>query len=71
MVTSCDAEASEEVVYNCPQSSLPLERCESSSDAANQGDAANEGDIEPVDVLVPILPGHGGVGDVRLVWIVF
>lgn len=71
MVAGGNTETSEKVVDDCPDGSLPAERCEASSNATRQRDATNEGEIEPIDVLVPVTPGHGGVGDVRLVWVVF
>lgn len=71
MVAGGDAEASEKVVDDCPDSSLPLERCEGCSDTSSERDTANKCDVEPVDVFVPVAPGHGSIRNVRLVRIVF
>lgn len=71
MVASGDAEAGEKVVYHSPESSLPSERSEGRSDTSSQGDTADKGNVEPVDVLVPIAPGHWRVCNVRLIWVVF
>lgn len=57
--TSCDTHSGHEVVDDGPDSRLPLQRGPVGGDAAVEGDADDEDDIEPVDVLVPVLAGHG------------
>lgn len=64
--TSCDAETGAEIVGDGPDGSLEMERDPESPDDAVEREEDDEGDIEPVDVLVPVLSGHGGLCDVDL-----
>jgi hypothetical protein len=48
MITSCDAETSPEVVYDGPESGLPLERSPESRNATGERNADDEGDLVPV-----------------------
>ena len=70
VVATGDAEAGEEVVDDGKEGGLPLDGGEAGTDEAHDGNEDDEGDIEPVDMLVPIPPGHGRVGDVRSSWII-
>ena len=70
MVATGYAEASEEVVDDGEKGGLPLDGGEAGTNEAHDGNEDDEGDIEPVDMLVPIPPGHGGVCDVRFSWII-
>ena len=36
------------------------------ADKSNHGDDEDEGSVQPVDVMIPVLPRHGQVGDMRL-----
>ena len=65
MVASGDTETSCEVVSNCPDGGVTVERSPPGLDQTQEGNANNQEDVEPVDVLVPVGLGHGGVGDVR------
>jgi hypothetical protein len=56
-----------DVVEDSPESGLQLERNPVGGDEAHQGNENNKCCVEPVDVLGPVAPGHGSVGDVRLV----
>jgi hypothetical protein len=58
--------AGEEVVQDGPDGGLQAQRGPDGGKAADQRDSGDEVDIEPVDVFVPIGPGYGQVGDVRL-----
>lgn len=66
LLTSCDAQSSEEVVDDCPDSSLQLQRHPESLDTAGDGNADDESDVQPVDVLVPVLASHLSIGNVHL-----
>jgi hypothetical protein len=65
MVASSDTETGSEVVCNCPDGGVAVERGPPSLDQTEKGNANNEEDVEPVDMLVPVGLGHRGVGDVR------
>lgn len=65
VVSRSDSETGCEVVGDGPDGGRQTERSPPSSDKTDHRDADNQGDVEPVDVLVPILLGHGHVGDVR------
>lgn len=56
-----------DVVEDSPESSLKLERNPVGGDEAHQRNKHNKCCVEPVDVLRPVAPSHGSVGDVRLV----
>ena len=56
-----------DVVEDSPESSLKLERNPVGGDEAHQRNKHNKCCVEPVDVLRPVTPSHGSVGDVRLV----
>jgi hypothetical protein len=64
-LTSCDAQTGHEVVYDRPDSRLPLERSPEGGNEAVQGHKEDERNIDPVDMLVPIVDGHGLFSDVR------
>lgn len=66
LLTSCDSQSSEEVVDHCPNGGLQLQRHEESLDTSGDGNADDEGDVEPVDMLVPVLASHLGIGNVHL-----
>lgn len=66
MVASGDAETSPVVVDDGPNERLEAQGSPESEDAAGKRDATDEDDIEPVDVLVPVFPGDGILGDVLL-----
>ena len=66
MVTGCDTETGHEVVDEGPDGGLPLERSPVCLNDTIEWNTDNESDIEPVDVFVPVEPGHRLVGDVRL-----
>jgi hypothetical protein len=66
MLTCSDTQTSEEIVHNSPDGSLELERNPDGLDAAIDWDAKNEEDVQPVDVLVPVVASHGGIGNMDL-----
>jgi hypothetical protein len=66
VVASSDAETSVDVVEDSPESSLKLERNPVGGDEAYQGNEDNQRGVEPVDVLRPIAPGHGSIGNMDL-----
>jgi hypothetical protein len=66
MLTCSDTQTSEEIVHNSPDGSLELERNPDGLDAAIDRDAKNEEDVQPVDVLVPVVASHGGIGNMDL-----
>lgn len=66
MLTCGDTETSEEVVDDGPNGSLQLERHPERLDASVGRNANDEEHVQPVDVLVPVLTGHGGIGNVNL-----
>lgn len=66
LLTSCDSQSSEEVVDDCPDGGLQLQRYPESLDTARNGNADDESDVEPVDVLVPVLASHLSIGNVHL-----
>lgn len=71
MIACCDTETSGEVVGNGPDCSPKLERDPVGLDAAVEWNANNQGDVQPVDVLVEVRLGHGCLGDVWLLRIIF
>lgn len=56
-----------DIVKDGPESGLELKRNPVGGDEAHQGNKNNKCCVEPVDVLGPVAPGHGSIGDVRLV----
>lgn len=66
MHTCSNTQASEEVVHNRPDGSLELEGHPEGLNAPIDRDAENEEDVQPVDVLVPVVASHGGIGDMDL-----
>lgn len=70
VVAGSDAETGPVVVENRPKERLQSQRSPEGGDTAHERDATNEENVEPVDVLVPVLAGHGIVGDVLLVRVV-
>lgn len=71
MVTGSNAETGAEVVDDGKQRRLPFQWCPEGVDETSNGHTDNQGDVQPVDVLVPVLPRHGSLGDVRLFRVVF
>lgn len=69
-LTSSDAKTSHEVVDNGEYGGSPMERNPKGLDTAVQRNADNEGDVEPIDMLVPIRLGDGGIGNMGLLGIV-
>lgn len=55
---------------NSPDGGLELERDPVGGNEADGGNDQDERGAEPVDVLVPVLPGHGQLGNVRLLGVV-
>lgn len=70
MVAGRNAQTGPVVVDDGPDGGLQLQRRPVGRDEAAQGNEDDEGDIEPVDVLVPVGPRDGQVGDVWLLGIV-
>lgn len=68
--TGSDSETSVEVVDDGEDGGIELDRDPVGGDEANHGNDDDEGGVEPVDVLVPVGPGHGRVGNVHLVEVV-
>lgn len=66
VVAGGDSETGHEIIDDSPDGSLDLEGCPERLHATVQRNADDQGDIQPVDVLVPIRLGDGGVGNVRL-----
>lgn len=48
----------EQLTDNSPDGSLELQRHPVGRDETEDGDEDDEGGAKPVDVLVPVLPGH-------------
>ena len=69
-LTSCDAETSHEVVGNCPDGRLQLERCPVRCDETVDWKANDESDVQPVDMFVPVGLRNWLLGDVRLLGVV-
>ncbi len=69
-LTSCDTETSHEVVGNCPDGRLQLERCPVCRDEAVDRKANDQSDVQPVDMFVPVGLRNWLLGDVRLLGIV-
>jgi hypothetical protein len=61
--TCCDTQSGEEVVNDRPDSSLELQRHPEGLDAPVQRNADDEEHIQPVDMLVPVVPRESSVGD--------
>ena len=59
MVAGSDTEASVEVVDDGEDGRVEAKRNPVGGDEASQGDEDDEDGVEPVDVLVPVGPGHG------------
>ena len=70
MVTCGDAETSGIIIENGEDSGLEVERSPDGLDQSVKRDEDNEGDVKPVDVLVPVFPRHGYLGDVLQIWVV-
>jgi hypothetical protein len=68
--TSCDTETGHEIICNGPYRRLPVKRGPVGGHKSIDGDSDNEGDVKPIDMLVPIGPGDGFIGDVRLLRII-
>lgn len=64
------AVASTKLTNDGPDGSLELERDPVGGNEADGGNDEDEGSAEPVDVLVPVLPGHGQLRDMRLLGVV-
>lgn len=65
-LTSSDSETAVEVVDESEDGSVELERHPVRGDEAGHGNEDDEGGVEPVDMLVPVGPRHGQLGNVRL-----
>lgn len=63
-------QSSSEVVQHRENGGLQVQWRPESLNATSNWDADNEDDIEPVDVLVPVLLGHGRLGDVWLLGVI-
>lgn len=63
--TSCDAQSSEEIVENSPDSSVEPQRHPEGLDATVQGNSQDEKGVEPIDMFVPVTASEGGVCDVN------
>lgn len=66
MVPGSDAETSEVVVEDGEETCSPLERSKHGANEAHGGRDGEDGETEPVDLLVPILPGNRRKGLLRL-----
>lgn len=71
MVSGSDAQSSGEIIEDCKESGFELQWHPESLDAAVQRNADNEGNVEPVDVFVPVRPGHRCLCDMWLLRIIF
>ena len=65
-LTSSNSETAVEVVDESEDGSVELERHPVRGDEASHGNEDDEGRVEPVDMLVPVGPSHGQLGNVRL-----
>lgn len=70
MVAGGDSQTRVEVKEYGECCSLPVQRGEVSSDAAHKRDEEDEVGVQPVDVLVPVAPCYGILGDVGLLQII-
>lgn len=68
--TSCDAQSGCKVVQYGKDECLQLQRHPPRLDHAVHRYANDENDIHPVDMLVPVGPGYGSLGDVLLFGVV-
>jgi hypothetical protein len=59
-------ETSAEVVANRPNGRLEFQGRPDGSNAPHERDSSDEVDIEPIDMLVPVVQGDGGVCNVWL-----
>lgn len=66
MLTSCDAETGVEVVENGESERLHSEWYPVRANEAEHGHANDKECVEPVDMLVPVAPCDGELGDVWL-----
>jgi hypothetical protein len=66
VVTSGNSKPGAEIVQNCPKSSGESQGSPDGSNAADEWNASDEIDIEPIDMLVPIIPGNWSIRDMRL-----
>ena len=72
MLRTCgDAECSGKVVCHGPNRGLELESYPECLDAAVQRNANDQRHVEPVDMLVPVRPGHRSLCDVCLLGVIF
>lgn len=69
-LTSGDTEASVEVVDHGEDGGVELHGDPVRRDEAHERHDDDEVGVDPVDVLVPVAPCHGGLGNVRLLHIV-
>ena len=71
MLRTCsDAECSGKVVYHGPNRGLELESHPECLDAAVQRNADDQRHIKPVNMLMPVRPGHRSVCDVCLLEVI-
>lgn len=66
VVAGRDAETSVEVVDDGEDGRVEVKRDKVGSDEAGDGQEHNKSGVEPVDLLVPVRPGHGQLRDVHL-----
>lgn len=57
--TSRDAQSSEEIVENSPDSGTEPQRHPEGLDATVQGNSQDEKGVEPIDMFVPVTTGEG------------
>lgn len=69
--TSSNCEATVEVVNKGPETCVEAERNPVRSDKSDQWNKNDQGRVEPVNVLVPVGPRHGEIGDVNFVLVDF
>ena len=69
-LTSCDAKTSVEVVDNRENGGIEVERNPVGGNEAQSWDNEDEGGVQPVDMLDPVAPSDGSIGNVNLLGIV-
>lgn len=68
-LTGCDAKTAVNIVHESEDGGIKMDLHPVGRDEAHEGNKNDEGCVEPVDVLVPVRPGHGRIGDVDLLGI--
>ena len=69
-LTGCDTKTSHEIICHGPDRRLPLQRHPPSLDQTIDRYANDECDVQPVNMLVPVGLGDGGLSDVWFLGIV-